>query len=59
MVDKIVAATVAFLIFALYMGGYAFLLNTTPLWVIIMAVLVMATADFLELLRGNSNQNEH
>ncbi len=57
--DNIAASTIGFLIFAIYMGGYAFLLNTTPLWVIITAILVMATTDFVELLRGSRNQNEH
>ncbi len=47
MADKI-AASIAFVVIFVYLGGYAFLLNAIPLWIIIIGILVAIAVEYYE-----------
>lgn len=53
MLNKI-AATIGFLTILIYLGSYAWLLNTIPLWVIIVGVLILAVTAFIESYRADA-----
>ncbi len=52
------AAVVGLVLIVVYLGGYAVLLNTAPLWIIIFVVLAMIVVETVEAVRaaaGNDN----
>ena len=51
MLNKI-ATTIGFMTILIYLGGYAWLLATIPLWVIIGGVLILAVASYVEAFRA-------
>ncbi len=51
MADKI-AASIAFVVVLVYLGGYAFLLDTIPLWIIIIGILALIVVEYFESMKA-------
>ncbi len=51
MADKI-AASIAFVVIFVYLGGYAFLLDTIPLWIIIIGILAAVSVEYYDSLKA-------
>ena len=57
MADKI-SASIAFAVIFIYLGSYAFLLHSVPLWVIIGVILVMVSVTYIESMKAaQSDEN--
>ena len=57
MADKI-AASIAFVIVLVYLGGYAFLLHAIPLWIIIIGILAFVVMEYFESMKAaQTNEN--
>ena len=51
MAEKI-AASIAFVIILVYLGGYAFLLQAIPLWIIIIGILALVAVEYFESMKA-------
>ncbi len=55
--DKI-AASIAFVVIFVYLGGYAYLLGAIPLWFIIGGILVAIVVEYIESWKAaQTNEN--
>ena len=52
---KNIAAAVGLVLVVVYLGGYAALLNTPPLWIIIVAVLAMIVVETIDSIRAGND----
>lgn len=57
MADQIMA-TIALLMFLIFVGFLAVYINSFDLWVVLVAVAMMATTDFVQTLRADMNKPE-
>ena len=48
----IIAASIAFVIILVYLGGYAFLLHEIPLWIIIIGILAAIIVEYIESMKA-------
>ncbi len=53
--SKNLAAGVGLVLVVVYLGGYAALLNTPPLWIIIVAVLAMIVVETIDSIRAGND----
>lgn len=53
---SLATSAIAGILLVMYLGYYAVMLNQLPLWVVIIAVLVMATADFVLTARDDARK---
>lgn len=53
---SLVTSAIAGILLVVYLGYYAVMLNQLPLWVVIIAVLVMALADFTLTAREDARK---
>ena len=52
------ATVIGLVVILVYLGGYAALLNTAPLWIILLVVLAMIVVESVETYRaGAGNDN--
>jgi len=58
MADQIIA-TIALLMFLIFVGFLAVYINSFDLWVVLVAVAMMATTDFVQTLRADMNKPEN
>ncbi|MGI9332863.1 MAG: hypothetical protein ACR2RL_06855 [Gammaproteobacteria bacterium] len=50
---ELVAGVIAIVLVVVFLGNYAIVLNTLPLWIIIVGILALPLADFVQtLLKG-------
>ena len=52
------AAVVGLVLVVVYLGGYAALLNTPPLWIIIVAVLAMIVVETIDSIRSGAGNDD-
>jgi len=57
MVDQIMA-TIALLMFLIFVGFLAVYINSFDLWVVLVAVAMLATTDFVQTLRADMDKPE-
>ena len=55
MADQIIA-TIALLMFLIFVMFLAVYINSVDLWVVLVAVAMMATTDFVQTLRADLNK---
>ncbi len=58
MADRIMA-TIALLMFLVFVGFLAVYINSFDLWVVLVVVAMMATADFVLTLRADMDRSEN
>lgn len=58
MVDQIMA-TIALLMFLIFVGFLAVYINKFDLWVVLVAVAMLATTDFVQTLRADTDKPEN
>ncbi len=58
MADQIMA-TIALLMFLIFVVFLAVYINSFDLWVVLVAVAMMATTDFVQTLRADMNKPEN
>lgn len=57
MVDQIMA-TIALLMLLIFVGFLAVYINSFDLWVVLVAVAMMAATDFVQTLRAGNGQSK-
>lgn len=58
MVDQIMA-TIALIMFLIFVGFLAVYINSLDLWVVLLAVAMLATTDFVQTLRHDNNRPDN
>lgn len=58
MADQIMA-TIALLMFLIFVGFLAVYINSFDLWVVLAAVAMMATTDFVRTLRADISKSDN
>ena len=54
---NLIAGLIAVLLIIVFLGNYAVTLNSVPLWVIIVAVLMMILIDYVGSLRKGEQES--
>ncbi len=55
---NLIAGLIAVLLIIVFLGNYAVTLNSVPLWVIIVVVLMMILIDYVGSLRKGEQESE-
>ena len=53
-----IMATIALLMFLIFVGFLAVYINSFDLWIVLAAVSLMATTDFVQTLRADNREPE-
>ena len=55
---ELVAGVIALTLVLVFLGNYAVVLNALPLWIIIIGILALPLADFVQTLRKGGDEFE-
>lgn len=55
--DNLIAGIIGVGLVVVFLGFYAFKLNSIPLWIIMGGVLIMVVVEFVETLREKNDLN--
>ena len=53
---NLLSGAIAIIGVVVFLGNYAFAINSLPLWIIVVGVLAMPVADYLMSLRGSADE---
>ncbi|MFQ5760089.1 MAG: hypothetical protein ACE5HM_03850 [Acidiferrobacterales bacterium] len=55
---RLITGLIGVVMVVVFLGYYAYMIGSIPLWLIIVAILAMAIADYVQSLRTDENADE-